>query len=304
MEDRFIGIKAFVTAIDKGSFTAAAETLGLTGSAIGKSIAKLEHRIGVQLLHRTTRRIDLTTEGEVYLASCRRIIEELDNTEAMLKAGHKKPVGRVRVDLPTTFGRKHILPTLLKLGADNPSLDFAVTFSDQAVDMVAEGIDVTVRIGLLDNYPDLIARKLGEQRLFICAAPSYLERNGIPQHLSDLANHDCMIGWRKARRQGWLIKTETGEMELTDINIRHELTDGDALLQACVQGCGLAQLPNWLAEPAIKAGILIPVLMEYSGGTMPIHVLWQKTWHLQPKVRVTIDALTSLSELEADIFSN
>ena len=302
MEDQFTGIKEFVTAIDKGSFTAAAEALGVTGSAIGKSISKLEHRIGVQLLHRTTRRIDLTTEGQAYLESCRRIVEELNNAEAMLRAGHQKPVGRLRVDLPTTFGRLHILPALLQLGQENPELDFTVTFRDRAVDMVTEGVDLAIRIGTLDNYPDLIARQLGEQRLFICASPIYLQRKGRPQQLSDLVNHDCMIGWRRSNRASWLIKNQTGEMDFAPIHVRHELSDGDALLQACIRGCGLAQLPNWLAGPAIQQGLLIPVLTEYSGSAMPINVLWQKTWHMQPKVRVTVDALTALAKSESDVF--
>lgn len=110
MKERFAGIREFVAAMDEGSFTAAAAQLGVTGSAIGKSISRLEARLGVQLLHRTTRRLDLTTDGEAYLLTCRRILEELDEAEAFLATGHQKPVGQLRVDLPTTFGRRHILP--------------------------------------------------------------------------------------------------------------------------------------------------------------------------------------------------
>ncbi|TDN69240.1 LysR family transcriptional regulator [Paraburkholderia sp. BL10I2N1] len=158
MEDRFAGIREFVATIDGGSLTAAAEVLGVTGSAIGKSISRLEARLGVQLLHRTTRRIDLTTEGDAYLSSCRRILEELDQTEAFLSTGHQQPIGRVRIDFPTMFGRRHIMPTLLNLSLRYEKLDLSVTLQDRAVDMVGEGIDLAVRIGTLGDYPDCLRR--------------------------------------------------------------------------------------------------------------------------------------------------
>ena len=186
MDDRFAGIREFVTTVDRGSFTAAAETLGVTGSAVGKSISRLEVRLGVQLLHRTTRRIDLTTAGETFLLTCRRILEDLDQTEAFLSTGHEQPIGRLRVDLPTTFGRRHIVPVLLSLTERYPRLVLAVTLQDRAVDVVGEGVDLAVRIGALDAYPDLVARKLGEQKLVICGAPAYLARRGEPLRRDDL----------------------------------------------------------------------------------------------------------------------
>lgn len=136
--------------------------------------------MGVQLLHRTTRRIDLTNEGEAYLLSCRRIMEELDQAESFLATGHREPIGRLRIDLPTTFGRRHIVPALLDLAALHERLDLSFTLRDQPVDMVSEGIDMAVRIGTLGDYPDLIARHLGEQHMVICASPAYVARKGTP----------------------------------------------------------------------------------------------------------------------------
>lgn len=303
MEDRFAGIREFVATVDAGSFTAAALLLGVTGSAVGKSVSKLEERLGVQLLHRTTRRIDLTSEGEAYLVSCRRILEELDQAEAYLSTGHQQPIGRIRVDLPTTFGRRHILPSLLKLGLNYPMLDLSVSLRDRPVDLVSEGIDLAVRIGALPDSSDLVARRLEEQRLVICASPNYLKLHGVPITLSDLANHDCLTGWRRGLRPSWLLRNERGELEPHDISSRHELTDGDALLDACLAGSGLAQLPTWLADDALDSGALIPVLSESSGGAMPIHVIWPKTWHLQPKVRVTVDELVRLAAEDRSVFS-
>jgi DNA-binding transcriptional LysR family regulator len=302
MEDRFAGIREFVATVDGGSFTNAAVELGVTGSAVGKSISKLEARLGAQLLHRTTRRLDLTSEGEAYLVSCRRILEELDQSEAYLATGHRHPIGRLRIDLPTTFGRRHILPSLLALGLQHPGLNLSISMRDRAVDMVSEGIDIAVRIGALGDHADLVARCLGEQRLVICASPAYLQRHGTPVTRLDLARHDCLIGWRRGNRPTWLLKNEQGETTQYEIKVRHELTDGDALLHACLIGCGMAQMPTWLAGDALRAGTLLPVLSDIAGGAMPINVVWQKTWHMPPKVRVTVDELMRVAAADSAIF--
>lgn len=302
MEDRFAGIREFVLAVEKGSFTAAGAVLGLTGSAVGKSISRLEARLGVQLLHRTTRRIDLTNEGVAYLASCRRIIEELDQSEAGLASGRLEPVGRLRIDLPTTFGRRHIVPPLLELAGRHDRLHLSFFLRDQAADMIGDGIDLAVRIGTLGDYPDLIARRLGEQHMVVCAAPSYLARKGTPAAPADLARHDCLGGWHSTAKPTWLLKGRQGLVEPYEVPVRHALPDGDALLGACLQGSGLAQLPAWLAGEALRTGALTEVLQGYSGGIMPIHVIWQKTWHPQYKVRVAVDTLVSLAEERPDIF--
>jgi DNA-binding transcriptional LysR family regulator len=303
MDDRFAGIREFVLAIEKGSFTAAAAQLGITGSAVGKSISRLEARLGVQLLHRTTRRIDLTNEGEAYLLSCRRILEELDQTESFLATGNREPIGRLRIDLPTTFGRRHIVPPLLELASRHQRLDLSFLLRDQAADMVSEGIDLAVRIGTLGDHSDLVARRLGDQHMVICASPAYLARKGTPLSHGDLFQHDCLVGWRRGAKPAWLLKGSNGTIEPHEVPIRHELPDGDAMIHACLAGCGLAQFPTWLAGDALRTGALTQVLQGLSGGSMPIHVIWQKTWHLQPKVRVSVDTLVSLAEARPDIFN-
>lgn len=303
MDDRFSGIREFVATVDKGSLTAAAALLGVTGSAVGKAISRLESRLGVQLLHRTTRRMDLTSEGEAYLISCRSVLEELAQAESLLSTGHLQPIGRLRVDLPTTFGRRHVLPALLDLGTRYEKLDLSVTLRDRAVDMVGEGIDLAVRIGVLGDYPDLVARRLGEQKLVICAAPAYLKRRGQPVTLADLDRHDCLVGWRRGNRPMWFLKNAQGQTEPQEVPVRHDFFDGDALESACIAGCGLAQLPTWLAGDALRSGALVQVLSDLTGGVMPIHVVWQKTWHLQPKVRVTVEELTRVAAATPRVFN-
>lgn len=301
MNEHFDGIREFVTAIDCGSFSAASQELGVTGSAVGKSISRLEKRLGVQLLHRTTRRIDMTTAGETFLATCRRVLAELHEAEALLATGRQQPIGRMRVDLPTTFGRRHIAPALLRMAQRYPHLDLSISLQDRPIDLVGEGVDLAVRIGLLDDFTDLVARKLGHQRMTICAAPAYLEQHGMPESINDLAKHNCLVGWQRFGQPGWLIADGGGKTAYMDVRARHELTDGDTLLMASIAGCGLAQLPRWLSMEALATGQLREVLPELSA-TMPIHVIWQKTRHLQPKVQVTVEELETLATAEAAVF--
>lgn len=303
MDDRFAGIREFVATIDQGSFSAAAVVLGVTGSAVGKSISRLEKRLGVQLLHRTTRRIDLTSEGEAYLISCRRVLEELEQAENYLSTGSQQPIGRLYIDLPSTFGRRHILPLFLELGERYPRLDLSISFRDRPVDLLSEGVDLAVRIGDLPDSSELVARRLGEQRLILCASPEYLKRRGVPTKRSDLSAHDCLTGWRRGLRSTWMLRNAQGELEGQEVNSRHELTDGDALLATCLAGGGLAQLPTWLANDALRSGALKQVLSDITGATMPIHVIWQKKWHLQPKIRIAVDELLQLADKEVDVFN-
>ncbi|WP_081764910.1 LysR family transcriptional regulator [Robbsia andropogonis] len=251
--------------------------LGVTGSAVGKSVARLESKLGVQLLHRTTQKVALTTEGEAYLQTCRKVIEDREQQAASLATGHQQPIGQLRVDPPTTFGRRHLMHVLLELSRKYERLSLAISMRDRAVDLVSEGIDLSVRIGTLGDHPDLIARSLGEQQLIICGSPEYLRRRDEPKHRSDLKDHDFLVGWYRGTRPVWQMCFAAGHTEPFDIKPKHELTKGDALLSACLMECGLAQLPFWLAESAICGKNLVPVLQSEPTIVMPINVVWQKT---------------------------
>lgn len=295
-EDKFLGIRDFITVAQSGSFSAAALALGMTGSALSKSIMRLETRLSTRLLHRTTRRISLTNEGETYLASCLRAMQVMEEAENFLTIGQQEPAGRIHINLPAAFGRRHVLPTLMALARRHERLDLSITFSERRIDLINDGVDLVVRIGELENDSGLVARKLGEQRLVICCAPSYLKKREAPRVKEDLLRHDCLIDWRRGLKHGWLLKSETGEMELFEIPVRHELGDGEAILAATLAGCGLAQLPTWLANEHLQAGELVPVLNKLSGGEMPIHAIWAKSHYIQPKLRIIIDELLLIAK--------
>jgi len=291
VKNQFVDVRNFIAVAQAGSFTAAALVLGMTGSALSKSVMRLEARLGAKLLHRTTRKVNLTHEGDAYFASCQRAMAIFDEAETYLMTEQQIPSGRVRIDIPMAFGRRYVLPTLIELSARHERLDLSVSFNERMVDLVNDGIDLAVRIGALEDDAELVARRLGEQRLVICGAPSYIARRGMPLTKTDLSRHDCIISWRRGQRHAWLLRNEKGETEPYDIPVRHEIGDGEALLAVALAGGGLIQVPTWLVEEHVRTGALIPVLNEFSGGEMPIHVIWTKSSYLQPKLRVIVDEL-------------
>ncbi|WP_426131812.1 LysR family transcriptional regulator [Pseudomonas sp. DWP1b1] len=299
---QFDGIPEFILAAQQGSFTAAAQHLGVTSSAVGKSVTRLEKRLGIKLLHRSTRKLSLTHEGEVYLASCLRVMEELRGVEGSFLSGVAEPKGRLRIDLPAAFGRRHIAPLLIALAGRYSQLDLTLTFGERKVDMINEGIDLAVRIGDLKDDPELVARRLGEQRLVICAAPQYLRQQPPPLSPSDLLAHDCIIGWRIGLRKTWLVKNPKGIVQEQEVRVRHEFGDGEMMLRATLDGGGLCQLPTWLVAEHLRSGALLTVLDDCAGATMPIHVIWPQTRYVQPKVRVVVDALLEMAGQQNEVF--
>lgn len=295
-QDRFTGLAEFVTTARTGSFTSAAAHLGVTGSAVGKSVSRLEAKLGIKLLHRTTRRLTLTHEGQEYFDACVRILEDLDGVEDGITTGRENPAGTIRLNLPAAFGRRHVMPVLMDLTARHPRLDLSVMFTERTTDIVDEGVDLAVRIGTLGDDADLTARRLGTQRLLICASPAYLAAHGVPTSASELAVRDCIIGWRRVPRPTWLLKDQTGTHASQEIHVRHEFSDGSAMVRAALAGGGLCQLPTWLISEELAAGALVPVLEQFAGAEMPIHAVWPTSRYLQPKMRTVIDALTAAAK--------
>ncbi|SOC56502.1 transcriptional regulator, LysR family [Chromohalobacter canadensis] len=290
------GIHTFVTAARCKSFTLAAEELGISKSAVGKGIARLEERLGTPLFHRTTRQISLTADGEAYYASCSEALETLHNAERTLVTGHEKPSGRLRVDLPAAFGRKVLLPVLLNITRQHPELSLTVTFTDRLVEPIDEGIDLLVRFGPVGDVSGLVARPLTRQRLVTCAAPSYLKSRGRPVSLDDLEDHQCIVGHRRGRPLAWTVKPSADRTVRINPPATYELSDGDAIISAAISGCGICQIPISLARKAIEKGDLITILDEFSIHDVPVSAIWPATRHLLPKVRRVVDELLNQAQ--------
>ncbi|MDC8746761.1 LysR family transcriptional regulator [Xanthomonas campestris] len=289
--DRFAGIEPFVVSARSGGFTAAATRLGLTPSGVAKAVSRLEARLGLKLFHRTTRRLTLTAEGEAYLAACQHAMSELEQAELGLAPKDREPSGRLRIELPAAFGRRHVLPRLFELANRFGKLDLSVSFSERTVDLVKEAFDLAVRIGHLGADGDLVARKLGTQRLVLCASPDYIARHGILTSLQELAGRDCLTGPRRADKIHWIMRMPDGRSKEVEVSGRHDFSDGEAMLAAGLAGCGIMQMPTWLVGSHLRDGSLVELLDAYSGAEMPIHAVWPKSHYIQPKLRAAIDLL-------------
>ncbi|WP_268800374.1 LysR family transcriptional regulator [Pseudomonas huanghezhanensis] len=293
--ERLKGIDVFVSVADLGSFTAAAERLNLTSSAVSKGIARLESRLQVRLFERTTRRLALTDAGTAFYRTCRAVLTDLEEAELSLHAESAEPRGKVRIDLPASFGRLHALPVILKFVEDHPALLPHISFSDRFVDPVEEGIDIVVRIGGPDVWPKALGhRYLGAERLIFCASPAYLSKHGAPQTDHDLEMHSCVVyGRSDGLVSPWYIAgTQAGGFERRVMSARLAIGDGESEAIAAAAGHGIAQLPTWAVKRQLENGSLVEVLPHLATEGLPMNLVWLKSRQALPKVSALLAALT------------
>ena len=293
MLNAFDDVPAFVAVVEAGGFSAAACRLNLSRSAVGKVVARLEHRLGVRLFHRTTRSLSLTDDGQGFYERCQRALAELREGQALLESGRKVASGRLRVSMPVLFGRLCVVPVLLRLATDHPELALELDFRDRLVDLVEDGFDLVVRNGPLSDGAGLMTRRIARERTIVCASPAYVERHGLPGGLDDLLRHQAISYCRNGRVRPWLFPRDGDTpLEVTPPT-RLRFDDLGAMLDATTAGHGLAWLPEWLVGSAIQSGELLHVLFEAPALITPIHAIWPRTPHLPLRVRVAIDALAT-----------
>ncbi|MBU9320127.1 LysR family transcriptional regulator [Burkholderia gladioli] len=285
--DNLNGIVAFVRTAETLSFVAAGRKLGISASAVGKTIARLERSLGVRLFHRTTRRVTLTEEGRHFHERCHRILEELRDAEATLSASAQTPRGRLRVSLPV-IGYRFLLPVLPAFSARYPDIELDLDFNDRLVDVVEGGFDAVIRSGQLSDS-SLMSRRLGPFRFVLCASPDYLARAGVPRGLADLAAHEG-VRYRfptTGKLQPWSLLPDGGEPP----NLRCVMTcnNMEALRGAVIAGFGIGFMPDFLARDALAAGSLVEVLEPHSIAPGQFSILWPSSRQLSPKLRVFVD---------------
>lgn len=289
--ERFAGIRAFVQAVEAGSFSRAAQQLGLSPSSVGKAVARLEQRLDVRLFHRTTRSLSLTDEGLAFHDSCLRALRELEQAETALAERRAEPSGRLRIAMPVLLGRDWVMPQLLCLAAQYPALEIEAQFSNRPIDFAEEGCDLAVRIGLLENSANLAARQLGVQRLAVCAAPAYLAQYGVPATPVQLDSHACVGMLRDGRIEPWQFQDANGKTHQQRMAARLRLGHLEAVQQAVMGGHGLAQLPEWLIAKELADGRLQRVLDDYASPGLPLYAAWPATRTMTARLRLVIDTL-------------
>ncbi len=277
--------------VDAGSFVAGGQALGLTRSAAGKAVARLEDRLGARLLNRTTRTLSLTDEGRVLYERGLQVLSAVDEAEASVAGPAGTPRGLLRLTVPDAFGRLKVLPILKKYLAAWPDVQVEVSFTDRRADIIEEGFDLAVRIGGMSEDTRLVSRVVARYKALLCAAPSYLAARGEPRNADALAAHDCLIFSSRTRRQSWRFRAGDGSWVKAQGRSRLRMDSGEALRDAAVAGLGIAFLPDFLVAEDVAAGRLRQVLPKLDAGDVEILAIYPTRRLLEPRVRRFIDLM-------------
>lgn len=293
--DRFVSMQAFARVVDVGSFARAAESLGLPRATITRLIQNLETHLGVKLVHRTTRRVNVTSDGAAYYERCVRILADVEEVEQQLVHDNRSPRGTLAVDTTSGLARMVLLPRLHDFFHTYPELKLELTINGKPIDLLKEGVDVALRVGALDE--SLVARRIGRVMLAFYASPIYLRRFGAPSDLGDLAKHRAvnLLSHRTGREMPWSLMRagERSEILLPSVV---STNDAEVYLGCAVQGRGIARISRAMAEPYVYSGRLVEVMTAWQTDELPISATYPQNRHLSAKVRVFVN-------WAADVFS-
>jgi DNA-binding transcriptional LysR family regulator len=286
-------MNAFVRVVEKGSFAAAAQDLSLTPSAVSKIVTRIEQRLGVQLLARTTRRLALTAEGEAYFRRCQEILAAIEAAEAEVASSSTRLQGSIRINAGTAIGRYQIARMLPDFTARHPGITVELGVTDRLIDLIAENVDVAIRTGTLPDS-SLVARKIGEARRVICAGPHYLERHGTPTSPGDLLRHNCLLISNVAHLARWPFHTPEG---INNLAVRGDITSdsGDALLDLALRGHGIMRALELPAADYVRRGELVVLLADvHVSEAIPIWAVTPPGRNRVPRVRAFLDFLVEM----------
>ncbi len=307
--DKLNSLIIFVRAAQNRSFSEAARQMGMSPSSVSKAVQRLEEELGIRLLNRTTRSVTLTDDGAAFYARCRQILDELEEAEQELLRTRYQPTGTLRIDLTMALGRMHIVGALPLLTAKYPELKLDVSLNDRFVDLIEEGIDAVVRLGIGTDSP-LIMHRVATARFVVCASPDYFKRHGIPKTPQDLKQHNCINFVYPQTRRVFEWRFQHGSCynggnphnalphqgEQLEMSVEGSLRfdHAESLLEAAIAGAGIVQVLNYVAGRAIARGELQPILEDYAAPGEPISVIYPQKRHLSAKVRAFIDFMVDL----------
>jgi DNA-binding transcriptional LysR family regulator len=289
--DRFEAMTVFARVVEAGSLSAAARSIPMSLTSVSRHLAALEQRLGTQLLRRTTRHLSLTDEGRLVYERAKTILSELQEMEMTLSTNRSEPSGRLRVSAPVLIGRLLIAPQLPAFLAQHPLVDIDLLLIDRVVNLVEEDIAIAVRVGRLPDS-SLVARKLAEVRMVVCAAPSYLARRGMPAIPADLRHHDCLVFSETLSPIDWHFQSPKGRASVK-VQGRLCANNLDSLVSAVVGGAGIARVPSWQVSAEMSAGRLKALLTNYERPAAPVHAVFQRSKVSSAKIRAFIDYLVA-----------
>lgn len=283
-----LDVALFTRAAALSNLSAAGREFGLSAAVASARLAQLERQLGARLLHRTTRRISLTQEGEVFAERARTLLDAADAARASVGHAFEQPQGRLRVSMPSSLGRQHVSPVIPEFLQRFPGVSLDLRLSDEVVDIIDKGIDLAIRLGPMKDST-LVARKLATNRRVLCAAPAYLEKHGLPRHPQDLTQHECIV---LSGQRNWAFMTPTG---IVDIRVSGRLAtdNGEVIRDALVQGFGIGVKSTWSVAPFLHSGELVPVLANYPlAESIAIWAVYPSRAFVPPKTTAFIDFLT------------
>lgn len=290
--DSLSDLTVFTRIVDLSSLSAAGRDLGLSPAVVSKRLKRLEDRLGVRLVNRTTRRLHPTEDGEAFYARCVAILAQVEAAEAAVSSRRETLRGTLRVATPASFGRKHVAPAIADFRARYPQIRISLHLSDQMVDLVEEGLDLAIRIADLADSAQ-IARRLADNRRVVCAAPAYIARFGAPRHPRDLADHACLVlRYPGSPQLVWRLSGPDGD-HAVPIGGPLETNNGEVITEWLRAGLGLALRSTWDVGEDLKSGRLVPVLAGYAPATVGIHAVMPRGSAPTPRVRAFVDFLAA-----------
>lgn len=292
--DRLQAMRVFVRVAELGSFTRAALGLGLSRARVSEAVAELEHALGARLIHRTTRRVSLSDDGRAYYERARQVLADVEEAEALVVGSPRTARGRLRVAMPMALARLHVVPALPALLSRHPELALEIRLENRAVDLLEEGLDCALSYGK-PAEEELVARRIAETHLLTCAAPAYIGQHGAPRTPDDLTAHNCVafLALAGARPSPWLFE-RGGEAVTHRPSGNLAFNSMEACVEAAAAGLGVTQVLSSLAERAVRARKLRPILHDYAARGPNIYVVYPPHRHLSPRLGVLLDFLSEV----------
>ena len=293
--DQIAAMRGFARLVEVGTFTRAAQLLGMPKPTLSKLVQGLEAHLRTKLLNRTTRRVTVTADGAAYYERVARILADIDELDGSMTLSQASPKGRLRIDVGTSIAMLILIPALPQFHARYPDIQIDLGVTDRPVDLVAENVDCVVRGGDIADQ-SLIARRIGDFSLVTCATPAYLARHGEPRHPAELMRNHSIVGYfGAASARAFPMEFRRGE-EIEEIDGRYivAVNDGNAYLAAGLAGLGILRLPHFMVAEHLASGALRPVLRDWSSEAVPLHVVYPPNRHLSTKLRIFVDWVAEL----------
>ena len=277
------GISEFVYVAENESFTKASQKMAISTAQVSRQVSALEKRLKIKLFYRTTRKVSLTEEGRMFYQHCRSVLDGLDAAERAITHLQSKPQGKIKLTAPVAYGEKQILPLMNNFIKQYSDVEVSAYLSNRHIDIVEEGYDLAIRLGKLSDST-MMAKKLGNRTIYVCASPDYLDKHGIPHSISELNQHSCLLG----TLDYWNFR-ESGREKSIRVTGRLRYNNGYSLIDAALKGLGIVQLPDYYVQQHIESGELVTLLDSYRAPDEGIWAVYPQNRHLSPKIRLLVD---------------